>query len=59
MCDTKKIKELSVWDFEDRQYTTSELFMGRTIPDATPENMQLLMEKINELVIEVNNLKNK
>jgi len=50
-----EIEDLSVWDF----YNTKQIPDGydhKTIPEATPENMVIMMEKINELTKAVNQL---
>ncbi len=51
----KEIEELSKWDMECVEipdgYNTS------SIPDLTRGNMNILMQKINELVEEINKLK--
>lgn len=51
-----KVKELSHWDM-GRTVRTRDGYDSKTIPEACPENMQLLMDKINELCKEVNSLK--
>jgi hypothetical protein len=53
-----KIKKLDVWEF----YDTKEEWVGydrTSIPEATPKNMFMLMNKINELTSEVNKLRKK
>ena len=56
LLEENKVKELSHWDM-GRTVQTRDGYDSKTIPEACPENMQLLMEKINELCKEVNSLK--
>ena len=52
----KNIEELSTWDSTE----TTEKYIGFdrvTMLEATPKNMHRLMLKINELVEEINKLK--
>lgn len=50
------VRELSHWDM-GRTVQKRDGYDSKTIPEACPENMQLVLEKINELVKEVNDLK--
>ena len=56
LLEENKIKELRHWDM-GRTVQTRDGYDSKTIPEACPENMQLLMDKINELCKEVNSLK--
>lgn len=49
----RKISKLDSWDFSD----TKEIYQDygrKSIPEATPRNMVILMDKINELTRVVN-----
>lgn len=50
------IKELSTWDLPDTA-SKPDGYEQKTLPEATSDNMLIYMEKINELVKEVNRLK--
>lgn len=53
-----KLSELSTWDMRDTVRKYSSLKRDDVeMPEATANNMFLLMEKINELVNTVNELK--
>jgi hypothetical protein len=56
LLEENKVKELSHWDM-GRTVQTRDGYDSKTIPEACPKNMQLLMDKINELCKEVNSLK--
>jgi hypothetical protein len=51
-----KVKELSTWDLPDT-VSKPDRYGRKTLPEATSDNMLIYMEKINELVKEVNRLK--
>ena len=51
-----KVKELSTWDLPDT-VSKPDGYEIKTLPEATSDNMLIYMEKINELVKEVNRLK--
>tara|TARA_R110001632_G_scaffold186104_1_gene306469 strand:- start:241 stop:423 length:183 start_codon:yes stop_codon:yes gene_type:complete len=52
------IDEISTWDAAET--TEKDInFQRVTMLEPTPKNMHRLMLKINELVCEINNLKNK
>ena len=52
------IDEISTWD--SAETTQKDINFERvTMLEPTPKNMHRLMLKINELVCEINNLKNK
>ena len=52
----QKIKTISTFDMPDTVQKTSG-YEYETVPEATSANMMVLMNKINELVNEVNRLK--
>jgi len=56
LLEENEVNELSHWDM-GRTVETRDGYDSKTIPEACPENMQLLMDKINELCKEVNSLK--
>jgi hypothetical protein len=49
------IKQLSTWDI-GRTVEVRDGYDSKSIPEACPENMKLLMDKINELTEVVNYL---
>jgi len=51
-----KVKELSTWDLSDT-VSKPDGYDRKTLPESTSDNMLIYMEKINELVKEVNRLK--
>ena len=51
-----KVKELSTWNLPDT-VSKPDGYDRKTLPEATSDNMLIYMEKINELVKEVNRLK--
>ena len=53
----KEIESLTISDFPDKEFITIDS-TGVWIPDATPENMVMLMKKINELTERINELTN-
>jgi hypothetical protein len=54
----KKIKEVSTWN--SAETTVKDIGFDRvTMLEPTPKNMHRLMLKINELIEEVNELKNR
>lgn len=53
---SKKIDEIIVWDMPDTVQKSSG-YDYETVPEATSDNMVVLLNKINELVNEVNRLK--
>jgi len=50
------ISELSPWDMPDT-VSKPDGYDRKTLPEATAVNMMIMMNKINELVQEVNSLK--
>ena len=50
-----EIKELSAWDMPDT-VSKPDGWDRKTLPEATADNMQIMMDKINELVKTVNRL---
>jgi len=56
LLEKDKVKELSTWDLPD---TVNKLdgYDMKALPEATSDNMLIYMEKINELVKEINRLK--
>lgn len=51
------IETLSSWDFKDTK-SIPDGYDRKSIPEATPENMVVMMDKINHLIKIVNNLTN-
>ena len=49
------MQKLSDWDLPDT-VIKRDRYDHKTIPEATSANMQIYMNKINELVVEVNRL---
>lgn len=56
LLENDKIKELSTWDLPDT-VNKPDGYDQKTLPEATSDNMLIYMEKINELIKEVNSLK--
>ena len=54
----KDIKKISVWDMPNR-VQIPDGYDRKTVPAATKENMEILVDKINELVRLVNELNEK
>lgn len=53
-----RVKELFEWDFPNT-VSIPDGYDLKTVPEATGGNVMVLMEKINELVQEINYLKEK
>ena len=51
--ENKEIDKLSVWNFAHTKLVPDG-YDWKSIPEATPENMVILMNKINELIDLVN-----
>lgn len=51
-----RINEITVWDIPDESYEPDGYHM-KIVPACTHNNMLKLMDKINELVNEINKLK--
>lgn len=50
------IKEISIWDMPN-MYSKPDGYEYKAVPESTSENIAVLIEKINELVTEINKLK--
>ncbi len=51
----KRLENLAKWDFPDKKYIPDGYDLT-DVPDATPENMVVLMDAINGLVDRINSL---
>ena len=52
---TAKIKELSIYDIPDT-VSKPDGYYRKEVPEATADNMEVLLDKINELTNAVNKL---
>jgi len=50
-----KIEKLSQWEYPNTKLIPDG-YDQRLIPEATPDNMEIMMDKINELIETVNEL---
>ena len=52
----KEVESLSAWDMPDTKQIPDG-YDWKTTPEATPENMVVIVNKINELITVVNELR--
>ena len=54
--EKEQIRTLSEWDFPDRKYV-SDGYEMESVPEATSKNIVVLMNKINELIEIINQMR--
>ena len=55
---SNKIKEVSEYDFPDRRLE-ADAYGERTVPEITEDNLIFIINKLNEIISELNLLKEK